>query len=92
MHEAKEEWGAEGSSVTEVHALQDFNEAQFWLEKIALALGVLYIVVAPWLFLPAARGSLLNTFLGVRYGVAIKWHRCVCPHAAAKGMAHAYVW
>ena len=47
------------------------------LNTWAVNFGILYIYMAPLLFLPAARGSLINAFLGVHYGTMIKWHRCV---------------
>ena len=47
------------------------------LNTWAINFGILYIYMAPLLFLPAARGSLINAFLGVHYGTMIKWHRCV---------------
>jgi hypothetical protein len=72
--DAKKHW--DKGEVTEVHSIKNPTKAQFFLEQIGLLLGLLYIINGPLLFLPASRGSLLNTFLGVRYGVAIKWHRC----------------
>ena len=73
----QDEW--DEGEVSDVHSLPEgeFNKSQFWLNVVALGFGVLFIVVGPLLFLPAARGSLINTFLGVHYGTAIKWHRCV---------------
>jgi hypothetical protein len=61
----------------QVHSIKRPSEFQFWLDQISLLFAILFIINGPLLFLPACRGSLLNTFLGVRYGVAIKWHRCV---------------
>lgn len=49
--------------------------SQHILDTIAVGFGVLFIIIGPVLFLPVARGSLVNTFLGVKYGTAIKWHR-----------------
>jgi hypothetical protein len=71
------EW--DDGEVTEVHSLEkgEFNKAQFELRTFGLACGILFMIVGPVLFLPACRGSLINTFLGIRYGTAIKWHRCV---------------
>jgi hypothetical protein len=64
--------------ITEVHSLKEgeFNKAQFKLQSFGLVCGMLFMVVGPVLFLPACRGSLINSFLGIRYGTAIKWHRC----------------
>ena len=73
---SQKEW--DDGEVTEVHALPEgeFNKAQFNLRLAGIGFGILFIAVGPLLFLPAARGSLVNTFLGVHYGTAIKWHRC----------------
>jgi hypothetical protein len=70
-------WDA--GEVTEVHSLTqgEFNKSQFYLRAVGINFGILFIVIGPLLFLPACRGSLVNTFLGVHYGTAIKWHRCV---------------
>lgn len=52
---------------------------QYIINTVAVDFGFLYVIIGPLLFLPAARGSLINAFLGVRYGTMIKWHRCaVC--------------
>ena len=88
LAEAKKEWDA--GEITRVHALTEFSKAQFWLEQVGLYAGVLFLLNGPVLFLPAARGSLLNTFFGVRYGVAIKWHRCGAGLLDAWLRAHSF--
>lgn len=63
--------------IMEVHSLKEFKKSQFWLQLTGLGFGILFRIVGPVLFLPVCRGSLINTFLGVKYGTAIKWHRWV---------------
>ena len=77
MQRQRDEWAERDSEDGGGDSDEPTNsKAQHYLEGIALAFGVLFIINGPVLFLPAARGSLINTFLGVKYGVAIKWHRC----------------
>lgn len=44
--------------------------------QVAFWLGIDWLIQLPLLFAFAARGSLLNTYLGVKYGTMLKWHRC----------------
>jgi hypothetical protein len=74
IRDAAKEWDA--GEVTEAHAIKSPSKAQHFIRVIGIYFGVLFLALGPLLFLPVCRGSLVNTFLGVRYGVAIKWHRC----------------
>ena len=51
--------------------------ARFWVEMVGLWTGTDFLITAPVLFAFVARGSLVNSFLGLSYGVSIKWHKCV---------------
>ena len=84
MQRQRDEWAERDSEDGGGDSDETTNsKAQHYLEGVALAFGVLFIINGPVLFLPAARGSLINTFLGVKYGVAIKWHRCVAAHISS---------
>ena len=48
----------------------------FWL-------GIDWLIQLPVLFAFAARGSLLNTYFGVKYGTMLKWHRYACMRSAS---------
>jgi hypothetical protein len=74
IRDAAREW--DDGLVTAVHAIQNPSKAQHYIRTVGIFLGILYLALGPLLFLPVCRGSLVNSFLGVRYGVAIKWHRC----------------
>ncbi|NJR43090.1 MAG: hypothetical protein HC767_10980 [Akkermansiaceae bacterium] len=43
--------------------------------QVGFWLGIDWLIQLPLLFAFAARGSLLNTYLGVKYGTMLKWHR-----------------
>lgn len=53
-----------------------YSKGQFWAERIALWTGTDFLISAPFLFAFVARGSLVNSYLGVSFGTIIKWHRC----------------
>eukprot|EP00892_Ulva_mutabilis_P005804 jgi/Ulvmu1/3596/UM017_0008.1 len=66
FEERAETWDA--GKVSDVNGIgEDFNVG-FWL-------GIDWLIQLPLLFAFAARGSLLNTYLGVKYGTMLKWHR-----------------
>lgn len=70
---AVDKW--EEGGVDEVHNLTSFTKGQYFTERVGLVFGLMFLILAPILFLPVARGSLINTFLGVKYGTMVKWHR-----------------
>ena len=62
--------------VDQSYAVENPSEAQYWLERVGLWLAVDFQIQAPFLFAFAARGSLVNSYLGISFGTIIKWHRC----------------
>ena len=57
------------------YAIGSPSATQYWLEYIGLWLAVDFEIQAPFLFAFAARGSLVNSYLGISFGTIIKWHR-----------------
>ena len=65
--------------VTSVHGSTSFSASEYWLQWLGLHEAVRFLSKAPFLFIPATRGSVINAFLGIQYSQAIKFHRYVLP-------------
>lgn len=56
--------------------------------QVGFWLGIDWLIQLPLLFAFAARGSLLNTYLGVKYGTMLKWHRYARPLSLSLSLDH----
>ena len=70
---SQELWDSE--ALGDVGIPQRYNKGQFWVERVALWTGTDFLISAPFLSAFVARGSLVNSYLGVPYGTIVKWHR-----------------
>ena len=83
--ESREVW--EAGTLDDVGIPQNYNEGQFWVERVALWTGTDFLITAPFLFAFVARGSLVNSYFGVSYGTIVKWHRCALADLEGKDAA-----